>query len=449
MLSFEQSVRIAAVQFRGSSDRDYNMHQARRLIKKAAKKGAELVCLHEMLNTDYFCPDNNPFYAYKTETIPGFSTNYLSLLAKELGIYIVAGLAEQATSEDVFYNSAVAINAEGELIAHYHKLYMGSGELRCFANGQLTTPIFTGPKGLRCGILVCYDRHFPEVSKRLVKAGAELLLVPTTTAVESWTQPVWQNELQAIATLNRVYVAAANRVGPDKHSNVSLNYFGQSAIVAPDGTVCAIASDLHEEAIYADVSRREVQTWREREPDIDHDELRHLSRIRPNTAIDIAEDPLWDEVEIAISDGGSTVMIHGQHLALGGLRPDEFVKVLSGVKLACLSQQQARHIEYWRTVALHNVELIIVDYEQIPIDEQAIAELRFMAISSPCYVLGISTERIIWIKPLGHLEVGADGDHVSRHILVGKLSREELQYVRRRIEVVSNRRQDVLDHLFT
>ena len=435
----DRTIRLAAVQFRGSSDREANIRQAQVYIERAAEQGADMICLHEMLNTDYFCPDGNPEFAAKTEPIPGLTTEWLAEFAKRYGVHIVAGIAEHAASDRVFYNSAIALNAEGELIAHYRKLHRSGSEERCFVKGELTEPVFIGPRGIRCGIMVCYDRHFPELSRRLAKAGAELILIPTTTAVESWTQPVWRSELRAIASTNRVYVAAANRVGKDEQSAVSLTYFGQSMIVSPDGTVLSEASDCREELISADIDPDEAQRWQRKEPGLAASELQQLQRIYAGAADARIGNSDWKEAEIRVQ-GGMSIIVGEEQLDPAEYAYGQAVVLQSGFAFARLTERQAHRPEYWRALARNGTALIIAECEG-HVEDTFLAEMQYLSVSSPCYVLVASkdpADTVIWIQPNGSSSAGT----------VNRLIREELDKFQQRTGVVRHRRDDLLDPLF-
>jgi beta-ureidopropionase len=97
------------------------------------------------------------------------------------------------------------------------------------------------------GILICYDRHFPEAARVLGLDGAEIVFVPTATT--GMTRYLWDLELRAHAVTNIYYVCSVNKVGVGS----ARNHFGSSVIINPSGEILAQGSDTREEIVTADL----------------------------------------------------------------------------------------------------------------------------------------------------------------------------------------------------
>ena len=108
-------VKIAGAQFAGSTDRGKNLDRIVRAVTEAADRGARVVCLPELSTSIYFCYEANHRHFDYAESIPGPSTEEVSALAKRLGVSVVLPLFERV-AEGQFYNSAVVISSEGELL---------------------------------------------------------------------------------------------------------------------------------------------------------------------------------------------------------------------------------------------------------------------------------------------------------------------------------------------
>ena len=96
--------------------------------------------------------------------------------------------------------------------------------------------MFDTPFGLKIGILICYDRHFPEAARVLGMKGAHLLLVPTAT-YRDWIRDVWEVELRGHAIANMFYVGGVNKVGKDVGGPADRHYFGTALFIDPKGSV--------------------------------------------------------------------------------------------------------------------------------------------------------------------------------------------------------------------
>jgi len=274
-------VKIAGAQFAGSTDRGKNLDRIVRAVTEAADRGARVVCLPELSTSIYFCYEANHRHFDYAESIPGPSTEEVSAVAKRLGVSVVLPLFERV-AEGQFFNSAVVISSEGQLLGRYRKHSIPlsvardgritANEKMYFQPGNLGFPTFRLPEGVTIGILICYDRHFPEAARIIGLGGADVLFVPTNT----WRAPmkdVWELELRAHAVANVYYVCGVNKVGADEGGSPD-SFFGTSLIVDPSGKVIARAGDRHDETIYADVDletlaemRRLWPMYRDRRPD--------------------------------------------------------------------------------------------------------------------------------------------------------------------------------------
>ncbi len=274
-------VKIAGAQFAGHTDRDKNLERIGAAVTEAAQGGARVVCLPELSTSIYFCYEANHRHFDYAEPIPGPSTEEVSALAKRLGVSVVFPLFERV-AEGQCFNTAVVITSRGEVAGKYRKHSIPlsvardgritANEKMYFQPGNLGFPTFRLPEGLTIGILICYDRHFPEAARIIGLHGADVLFVPTNT----WRVPmkeVWELELRAHAVTNVYYVCGVNKVGRDVGGSPDA-FFGTSLIVDPSGKVIARAGNTHDEVIYADVDldalaemRRLWPMYRDRRPD--------------------------------------------------------------------------------------------------------------------------------------------------------------------------------------
>lgn len=264
-------MKAALVQLSASADVLDNLDRTEAMLERAKAGGAELVCLQECFNTWFFAQRINADDQALAEPIDGPSVSRMRQAAKALGLYVIAPFYERVMAGEL-YNSAALIDSDGEVMGVYrkHHLPMSShfNEKFYFRPGNSGFPVFTTPFG-RVGIMICYDRHFPEAARALGLAGAEYVFVPTATTTRGFSRSVWEPELRGHAIANGFWVGGVNRVGTELESS----YYGASVFIDPIGQIHAQAGD-GEEVLLADLPRERVEevrkAWpffRDRRPD--------------------------------------------------------------------------------------------------------------------------------------------------------------------------------------
>jgi N-carbamoylputrescine amidase len=274
-------VRIAGVQFVGNADKEANVRTAVRMVRAAAARGARIICLPELFSTMYFCVERRPEYFDWAEPIPGPTVERMAEVARETGAVLICPVFERA-ADGRFFNAAAVIGPDGRVLGKYRKSSIPlmdvarSAEPRgqekfYFEPGDLGFPTFATPFA-RIGILICYDRHFPEAARVLGLGGAEIVFVPTATT--GMTRYLWDLELRAHAVTNIYYVCGVNKVGVDVGGSTR-NHFGSSLVIDPRGQILAQASDTREDMAVADVDLGVIPElralwgyYRDRRPDM-------------------------------------------------------------------------------------------------------------------------------------------------------------------------------------
>jgi predicted amidohydrolase len=176
---------IAVAQFAPGDDEAANLDNIRMLAEAAASRGALLVVFPEY--SSYFTTGLGPDWVDHAQSLHGPFVRALGEISSELGIHLVAGLIELVTGQsDRVANTVVALDPSGEVVAHYRKIHLydafGMRESDRIVAGpvwsQDAAPIFAFG-GFTVGLQTCYDIRFPEVTRRLVDAGADLILLPS------------------------------------------------------------------------------------------------------------------------------------------------------------------------------------------------------------------------------------------------------------------------------
>jgi deaminated glutathione amidase len=251
-------IAVAVAQFAPTAERDRNVLVIRRLAERAAARGAGLVVLPEY--SSFFAVPPGPAFAEHAEAVDGPFTAALGSIAGDRGVVLVAGLVEAVGAK--VSNTLVAVDGD-RVLATYRKQHLydafGGSESEWLVPGPLEEPQLFDVGGLRVGMQTCYDIRFPEVTRRLAVAGAELVLVPAEWVRGPLKEQHWRTLLAARAIENTVYVAGADHVPPIG--------VGASAILDPMGVTLAGLGEQEDVAV-APVSAARVAEVRRVNPSL-------------------------------------------------------------------------------------------------------------------------------------------------------------------------------------
>lgn len=201
--------------------------------QQARAGGADMLVCPEMFVTGYNIGPSA--VAQLAQPADGEYAQAVSEIAQRHGLAIVYGYPERAQDGAIF-NAAQCIDANGQRALHYRKTHLfGALDKTQFAAGELSAAL-VDIKGWRVGLLICYDVEFPENTRRLALAGADLIVVPTANMADF--DFVATTLVPVRAYENQVFVAYANYTGPEG----DLHYGGLSTVAAPDGTSIAQAA---------------------------------------------------------------------------------------------------------------------------------------------------------------------------------------------------------------
>jgi len=224
---------VAVAQFAPGPDPDANLDAIRRLTTDAVGHGAGLVVFPEY--SQFFDRTPGPSWSPMAEPLDGTFVSALAELSDVTGATIVAGFIERAAEVLKFHNTVAAVAPARGLVASYRKLHLydafGASESDWVEPGEIAEPQLFDWGGLRVGLQTCYDIRFPEVTRRIVDAGADLVLVPAEWVAGPLKEHHWRTLVTARAIENTIYVAAADHTPP-----VGV---GTSLIVDPMGVALA------------------------------------------------------------------------------------------------------------------------------------------------------------------------------------------------------------------
>lgn len=221
------AVRLTVGQLRVSDDHAANRETVRRAIDTAAQARADLLVLPEYA-AGFDPRGTGPEHA---EPLDGPFVALLREQAARTGVAVIAGTVLPGDGERAV-NAVVAVTGEGELAGVYRKVHLydafGHRESDRLLPGPADAPpLVLDVAGMSVGVITCYDLRFPESARRVVDAGAQVLVVPAAWAPGPLKEMHWRTLATARAIENTVVVAAVGQAGPGTT--------GRSLVIGPDG----------------------------------------------------------------------------------------------------------------------------------------------------------------------------------------------------------------------
>ncbi len=233
--------KIAAIQLATGPNVDSNLNEVARLLEEVAEAGAGLVVLPE--NFAFMGQQDQEQIALAEQEGEGSLQSFLSRMAAQLGLWVVGGTIPLRTANsDQVRSTCLVYNAAGDQVARYDKLHLFDVSLPNHERYQESATYEPGHEVVVCdspfgrlGLAVCYDLRFPELFRRMVDAGVELITLPAAfTALTGKAH--WEVLVRARAIENLAYVVAAAQGG--YHLNGRETH-GHSLIVDPWGAILA------------------------------------------------------------------------------------------------------------------------------------------------------------------------------------------------------------------
>jgi len=301
----ERKVTVAAIQMGArTEDKEENVSEILKKIDEAGKLNPDFIVLDELSTTPYFCIDRDPKYFKWAEPVPGPTTDVVGEKARKYGCCILLPLFEKGPIEGIYYNSVAVIGPDGKVIEGelfsgekrqtYSKVHLPELQLptvkldeKFFFKGGEGIAIFRTPKAV-IGVLICYEKRFPEAWRTLALQGAEIAFLPAN--IPAWVpsdQPgaaeksvassgdIFHSELRAEASANIFYVVACNKGCIESFAGTKTLFIGMSCIVNPSGGVLVQASANEPAIISATIDLEEVrrtrnilQIYKDRRPEL-------------------------------------------------------------------------------------------------------------------------------------------------------------------------------------
>ena len=196
-------------------DLPFNRAQTVAAIGEAVDHGADVVILPELATSGYVLASREEATSVAITPDDPLLGEWAATAARGPSL-VIGGFCERG-DDGSLYNSAAVVDRSG-VLGVYRKLHLWDQEKLFFEPGSDPPPVFDTPHG-RVGVIICYDLEFPELTRMLALAGADLIAVPTNWPLVD--RPVGERPPEVIiamaaARVNRMFVACCDRTGPER-----------------------------------------------------------------------------------------------------------------------------------------------------------------------------------------------------------------------------------------
>jgi N-carbamoylputrescine amidase len=229
----------------------------RRVARRLSREGVEVLCFPEACLTGYSVRSEEA--RAWSEPLSGPLVQGVREIARELGVYLLAGLMERGEGE-ALHVAHLALGPHGEMTV-YRKTHLSPQEERVFVPGD--RPGLFSLRSTTGGVALCFEAHFPEWIARLAVLGAELLFFPHASPHESPQEKAerWLRYLPARAYDNGAFAVACNQGGTN---GAGLSFPAVAMILDPKGRILASQTGEREAAAVATLSAEEIARVRSR-----------------------------------------------------------------------------------------------------------------------------------------------------------------------------------------
>jgi len=271
-----------------SGDKEDNVRRVLAAINRVARREKpDFILFNETCTTPYFpMGPRNDSYLRLAEPIPGPTTDRVGELARKHQTCVILPMLERRSGKEAgYYNSAAVIGPDGRIIPGR---IPGAGQMNCYSKVHLGKtvhpsyfgdetiyfksgpgfPVFDTPKA-RIGVLICYDRRFPESWRVLGLSGAQIVFLPVAAVAypvakggKATAQDLFEPELRTCAYQNLLFAAACNKGGTEWLRNKEILYFGRSCIINPMGITLRRAPSNRPSTITQEVNLKELEEAR-------------------------------------------------------------------------------------------------------------------------------------------------------------------------------------------
>tara|TARA_B100000900_G_scaffold293259_1_gene252038 strand:+ start:207 stop:1004 length:798 start_codon:yes stop_codon:yes gene_type:complete len=230
--------RVSCIQLKSNNHILQNLKKTEKLIIKAVKQKTDFIVTPEI--SSLFSLNKKQLLKVCKSMNEDIYLNGIKSIAKKHKKWILIGSLIIKISKNKLVNRSVLIDKKGKIKTYYDKIHMYDASLsrkekyfesKIFSPGKKIKS-FKLPWG-RLGFSICYDLRFPNLYRKLSKAGADFISIPSAFT-ETTGKRHWHSLMRARAIENFCYIFAAAQGGTHYNGRKT---FGHSMIVSPDGKI--------------------------------------------------------------------------------------------------------------------------------------------------------------------------------------------------------------------
>lgn len=254
-------MKLALYQMRCETDKDANLHKSLAAIHTASHHGADLILFPEIHLSQFFPQYPDSGAEQYAATVDGTVVQAFREASKVGHIMAVPNF--YLSEDGSYFDASVLIDADGEIIGVQKMVHIAQAEQfyeqSYYAPSNDGFHVYDTAVG-KIGMVICFDRHYPESIRTEALMGADLILIPTAN-VKAEPSEMFQWEIRVQSFQNSVPIAMCNRVGQED----GMDFSGASIITDADGNLLALAGS-EETILYAEVDMNQAKRTRNRRP---------------------------------------------------------------------------------------------------------------------------------------------------------------------------------------
>jgi predicted amidohydrolase len=256
-----KALKIALAQMSMLKNKEDNYQKTLALMKEAHEKGADLILFPEIQLSPFFPQyEKKDVGAYVDHLDDAYVTG-IKEACKKYALYASPNIYVEENGHR--YDMSLLIDDQGKVIGKQKMVHIAQANQFC--EQDYYTPSEEGfhvydTKFGKIGIVICFDRHYPESMRTAALKGADLVLIPTANVKdEPGKMFIWEIKVQAFQ--NSVFAVMCNRVGVEDQ----MSFSGESLVVSPDGDTLVLGND-QEELLTFDLDLKKARRVRESKP---------------------------------------------------------------------------------------------------------------------------------------------------------------------------------------